>query len=301
MPAYRDKLTPRQTLALTVYLRAFAVPEKAPSVKPPTRPPVEVAVERMPPIQVYRAFCLACHDADGRGNTVRKIIPEIPDFTSAKWQEARTDAEVKQSILAGKGKFMAPMKDRLNQAEAEQMVKYVRAFREGKQTVKLEPQQPHVVPPPTAPVVVPGPKKPPVAPPADVQSAELAGRMRVATGLYRQYCLSCHGSDGKGLELKAAMPMIPDFTSAAWQASVDTPRLRVSILDGKGTLMPTFRGRVSEDQSRDLVAHVRAFGPARPAPVEASTDFSRRFRELQSQWDELQRQLQELRRPPPRQ
>ena len=57
--------------------------------------------------------------------------------------------------------------------------------------------------------------------------------------------------------------------------------------------MPAFRGRVSEDQVQDLIAYVRAFGPA-PASEAAPGDFEEKFRQLQEQWNSLQKQLQEI-------
>jgi mono/diheme cytochrome c family protein len=261
---------------------------------------------------VYRAYCLACHDADGRGQTARKAMPDLPDFTDAKWQTTRTDADFKQSILEGKGKFMLPMKGKLTPVEVDQSVAYIRGFREGKQVVQLEPQAPLVPPPPAQPAVVEAPK--PVGPvvrfpgtsperkkavPA-AETAETAARLRIATGMYRQYCLTCHGADGRGQEMKASMPTMPDFTNRGWQEGVNNPQLMLSILDGKGTLMPAFRGRVAEDQAQDLVAYVRAFGPLRiTQPEAAAGDFEERFRELRDQWYELQRQLEELSKQPP--
>jgi hypothetical protein len=59
------------------------------------------------------------------------------------------------------------------------------------------------------------------------------------------------------------MPDLPDFTSHTWQQSRENPQLAVSILDGKGKFMPSFRGRVKADQVFDLVGYVRAFGPSR--------------------------------------
>ncbi len=96
------------------------------------------------------------------------------------------------------------------------------------------------------------------------------------------------------------MPAIPDFSARAWQEMRENRQLSVSILDGKGPLMPSFRGRVKEDQVADLVAYVRAFGPA-PAPGAAKTapsDFEEQFRRLQQEWDALQKQLDELRTKP---
>ena len=96
------------------------------------------------------------------------------------------------------------------------------------------------------------------------------------------------------------MPTLPDFTSQKLQDNVSDPQIAISILDGKGKLMPAFRGRVTEDQARDLTAYLRAFGPRKPATSEApANDFDKRFRELQDQWNELDKQLKELSKPTP--
>ena len=294
MPAYRDKLSQRQILALTIYIRAFAItPAQLAAAKPP-QPPQPPAPTHVSPAQLYRDNCLSCHDADGRGRTVRKGMPNVPDLADVKWQASRSDAEIKHSILEGKGPFMLPMKDKLAAADVDRMVAYMRGFRGGKQ-LPGGPQLPDVPPPPDKPRVVPDPKKKPQTPPSEDTSA----RTRVAAGLYRQYCLSCHGADGRGQELKAGMPTIPDFTGRAYQEEVSNPQLVVGILDGKGTLMPAFRGRVGEEQAQDLAAYVRAFGPVRAAPAaRPAGDFEKRFGELQDQWEELQKQLQELSRLP---
>jgi mono/diheme cytochrome c family protein len=81
-------------------------------------------------------------------------------------------------------------------------------------------------------------------------------------GLYRQYCLTCHGANGKGTEMRPAMPTIPDFTNRAWQESVSDVQIIVSILEGRGALMPPLRDRLTEEQVRGLVPYVRAFAAA---------------------------------------
>jgi quinol-cytochrome oxidoreductase complex cytochrome b subunit/cytochrome c len=301
MPAYRDQLGEQQQLALAVYVRAFSVgPEERPAGPPPAAQPQPspAVTAQMSPELIYQNYCLACHDGDGRGSTIRKAMPEVPDFADARWGASRTDADLKQSILEGKGKFMLPMKDKLAPADAERMVGYIRAFQGGKQVVQVEPKPPS--PPPVPPVNVPGPGKPAAEPAPSAPAAEDAARMSAATGLFRQYCLVCHGTDGRGAALRPSMPTIPDFTSRSWQAGVSRPQLVVTILEGKGTLMPPFRGRVSDAQAQDLAAYVRAFGPERAAAREASTgdsDFEKRFRELESEWGELQKQLREMEKP----
>jgi quinol-cytochrome oxidoreductase complex cytochrome b subunit/mono/diheme cytochrome c family protein len=300
MPAFRDKLTREQNLALTIYVRAFVVDPNKPSAPPaigkePT-PAAQPEPSHMAAPQLYRAYCMACHDTDGRGKLVRAAMPEIPDFTTDKWQTDHSDAEIGKSIRDGKGKFMLPMKDKLGTADVEHLIAYMRAFRGGTQVAAEEPKLPikspdkPIIEP--APPVVPG-KEPKTRPPAD---EDRAARTRVASTLYRQYCLTCHGTDGKGKELRANMPELPDFTSHTWQESRENPQFAVSILDGKGKLMPSFRGRVKEDQVPDLVAYVRAFGPVKTPDADQppASEFEEQYRRLQKEWDALQKQLDEL-------
>lgn len=85
------------------------------------------------PVEAYRAVCLRCHDASGRGVRLRRVMPELPDFTDPKWQASRTDAEIDRLIRVGTGKWMRPMTSRLGSVEVKQMVGYLRTFRDGRQ------------------------------------------------------------------------------------------------------------------------------------------------------------------------
>jgi mono/diheme cytochrome c family protein len=89
---------------------------------------------------------------------------------------------------------------------------------------------------------------------------------RQGTGaLYRQGCARCHGTDGKGGEVRAETPQIPDFTSGAWQAQRRDVQLRTSILYGRGKVMPPFSDKITPPQAQDLVAYVRQMAPDRSA------------------------------------
>jgi hypothetical protein len=91
------------------------------------------------------------------------------------------------------------------------------------------------------------------------------------------------------------MPVIPDFTAREWQAGHENPQLAISILDGKGTLMPPWRGRVDPALAQDLVAFIRAFGPPDLASATAPAgEFGNRIRQLRQQWEELDRQARTL-------
>jgi mono/diheme cytochrome c family protein len=94
------------------------------------------------------------------------------------------------------------------------------------------------------------------------------------------------------------MPAIPDFTARAWQTTRETPQLSISILDGKGTLMPPWRSKLTLEQARDLAVYVRNFGPADLLTAEITpTQFGNRFRDLKKQWDELEQQARSLPHP----
>jgi mono/diheme cytochrome c family protein len=128
----------------------------------------------------------------------------------------------------------------------------------------------------------------------------------MAGGIFNTLCIACHGPDGRGTLVRPAMPPIPDFTSRDWQTSRSSSRLASSILEGKGTLMPPWNGKLTPEQARDLVLYVRSFGG--PAILAADTEgeapaalslveFDNRIRSLRQQFDEIEKQLQTLPAP----
>ncbi len=116
-------------------------------------------------------------------------------------------------------------------------------------------------------------------------------------GIYRRLCVACHGGDGQGSGLRAQVPGIPDFASPAWQQRRTDPQLTITILEGKGTAMPTFRHRLDDAQVRNLVTYLRSFAP-KPvqAAIEPPTAFQQQFQQLKTQMDVLKQQYRELSR-----
>jgi mono/diheme cytochrome c family protein len=101
---------------------------------------------------------------------------------------------------------------------------------------------------------------------ANPRRAENRGKPRPGTEHYQKYCQVCHGADGRGTDMKQAMPTIPDFTRATWQEGRTNAELLVSILEGKGPQMPGFNDRLTEEQCGDLVTLVRAFNRSATTP-----------------------------------
>jgi mono/diheme cytochrome c family protein len=299
MPAFRFRMTRDQMLGLSIYIRSFAVKEGGPAPKTAPLP----STAGLEPVQIYRAYCLACHNTDGKGAIMRPGMPDIPDFTVAKWHASKTDAELSKSILSG-GKFMPPMKDKLAPAAADKMAQFVRNFKDGTYKVPLESKgevakgkekmPPELPPEKFPPPIVKGKVTP------QETSPEVAERLRGAGVVFREYCIVCHGVDGTGAPaMRVTMPILPDFTRVAFRDQHSDTQLLISILDGKGTLMPANRGRINEAQARDLVAYVRAFAPAgAAAAVGAPNEFQQQFEQLKRQWEALEREIRALKKTP---
>ena len=324
MPAYRDKLSSEEATALAIYVRAFVAPahpdvipsataptfvaESPPSVPPPIKPgeltsaePAPFAPASIQAVELYQTFCFACHAKDGRGGLVRAAMPTIPDFTDRTWQDRVADDAIAQSVLQGKGKFMVPLKDKLHAGEARALTSYVRTFA-GKPaespvaTTSVSPPENPTSPPTTsAKPSTPTSSRPDVTTAREPVSRDAAESLTVAANQYRKYCLACHGTDGRGAVVKQAMPTIPDFADATWQASRKDTQLTIGILEGYGKLMPPFRDHVTRPQAQTLTAYVRAFGPVKKTtPSSAPADFEERMQQLHEQWQELERQIKSL-------
>jgi mono/diheme cytochrome c family protein len=241
-------------------------------------------------IHAFRSECMKCHESDGSGEATRTIYPKIPDFRDPKWHDSRSDLELSRSIAEGKGKSMRPMKDVLKSHELTEMVSLIRGFRGGKQIVPEAPSDPPAGNGSTEPPATAAPK---AADHAQVTRASL--KVQSGSRLFQQFCVKCHGADGTAKELRSRSLAIPNFTDPAWHGKRSDQQCAASILDGKGTRMPAFRGIISDKDAQDLVACVRAMCPNRPQSVEvAPTEFDNHFRELQQQFGKLQKELRSL-------
>jgi hypothetical protein len=88
---------------------------------------------------------------------------------------------------------------------------------------------------------------------------------RVVSSLYNRYCIRCHGVDGRGVW---DIPDVPDFTNVRWQGSRTDGQLVHITLEGRGAVMPPFRGTLTLEEAWGMARYLRTFvpgsEPARP-------------------------------------
>jgi mono/diheme cytochrome c family protein len=84
-------------------------------------------------------------------------------------------------------------------------------------------------------------------------------RARTAPVLYRKYCISCHGSDGRAKTSKGKFSHARDLTDAQWHEDVTDERIFNSIMNGRNVrgTMPAFSDKISQTEAEALVSFVR--------------------------------------------
>jgi mono/diheme cytochrome c family protein len=82
---------------------------------------------------LYNRYCIRCHGVDGRGVW---DIPDVPDFTDPRWQASRSDAQIVNIIMHGRGAVMPMFLGTLNLEEACAMARYLRSFVPGTEATR---------------------------------------------------------------------------------------------------------------------------------------------------------------------
>jgi mono/diheme cytochrome c family protein len=90
---------------------------------------------------------------------------------------------------------------------------------------------------------------------------------RAIAALYNRYCIRCHGVDGRGVW---DIPDVPNFTSARWQASRSDDQLARIIVEGRGAVMPPFRGTLSLEEACAMGRYLRTLLPGAEASRPAA-------------------------------
>lgn len=82
---------------------------------------------------------------------------------------------------------------------------------------------------------------------------------------YTKHCASCHGKDGKGQTTMGKKAGCKDYTDAKVVSEIKDEEAIKAVKEGlkdKGgkELMKPFNGKITDDEIKALVAHLKAFG-----------------------------------------
>ncbi len=87
-------------------------------------------------------------------------------------------------------------------------------------------------------------------------------------GLYNRYCIRCHATDGRGVW---HIPDVPDLTNARLQASRTDGQWARIIIEGRGAVMPAFRGTLTLEEAWAMARYyLRTFVPGAETPAPAA-------------------------------
>jgi mono/diheme cytochrome c family protein len=81
---------------------------------------------------------------------------------------------------------------------------------------------------------------------------------RVIMAHYNRYCIRCHGIDGRGVW---DIPDVPDFTDPRWQGSRSDAQIVNILTEGRGAVMPSFRGTLTFEEMWAMAHYLRTFVP----------------------------------------
>ena len=80
---------------------------------------------------------------------------------------------------------------------------------------------------------------------------------------WKTHCAKCHGEDGKGDTKMGKKAGVKDFTDAKVQAEIKDDKafksVKEGLKEGDKTLMQAYSEKLSDDEIKALVAHVRSF------------------------------------------
>jgi cytochrome c6 len=77
--------------------------------------------------------------------------------------------------------------------------------------------------------------------------------------LFKAKCAACHAADGSGNSATGKALAAPDLRSDDVQKQTDA-QLIDSTANGKGKKMPAYKGKLTDDQIKQLVGYIRELG-----------------------------------------
>ena len=99
--------------------------------------------------------------------------------------------------------------------------------------------------------------------PASGQTAKFRPNLDEGQSIYRQNCVNCHGSGGKGDGIAAAQldPRPADLTASKTQEKQDAALLETIKMGRPGTAMPAWISELDEREIENVLAYIRSLAP----------------------------------------
>jgi cbb3-type cytochrome c oxidase subunit III len=219
MPAWRDLLNESEIFDVAWYVRTL--PAMALTVKRAE----SKAANPVAGGRIYRAYCVVCHGQDGRsvGPLARKRGYAPADLTSPALATKTIDDLA--AIIGGYGRPAVTNMPRWSAVLPDEALRDVAAY-----------------------VTV-------IGDPAVIT----AGDARRGRAVFKSTCISCHGPGGQGDGILARLIEAPmtDFTDPERMRALTDAALMISVRDGKGQFMPSWKEVLSEREITDVVTYVR--------------------------------------------
>lgn len=87
--------------------------------------------------RLWKAKCASCHGKEGKGDTEKGQKMKVPDFTSAEFQQKKSDEDIKKQITNGVKaekdgvkKEMDAFGDEIKGETLDQVVAYIRSLKQ---------------------------------------------------------------------------------------------------------------------------------------------------------------------------
>jgi cytochrome c553 len=94
-------------------------------------------------------------------------------------------------------------------------------------------------------------------------AAGLSVRAADVNANWKTHCTKCHGEDGKGQTKMGQKVGVKDYTDAKVQAEMNDDKAfkatKEGMKDGDKELMKPFGDKLSDDDIKALIAHMRSF------------------------------------------
>ncbi len=117
MPEWKDIFSDEQLQALIAYLRFMTNTSRHPLMGDP-----------VVGMKLYHTYCQVCHGEEGDGEGIMTQLMGITpmDHTNPNETNPLSNADIINSILKGKGRYMPAWEGILSQEDAEALVSYIR-------------------------------------------------------------------------------------------------------------------------------------------------------------------------------